>query len=359
MKITSHEVIRVDLPLERPFMGRNTFPHTILKLRTDEGIEGIGWAFVAGPMGPALAKALDLMAESLHGENPLMRERIDRLVDAATSWSGPGLSHYLRAVFNFAAWDITGKAMGQPVWQLLGGAHAKSVTTYASGWLWRDYNLADLEETAGGLVDRGFTSMKFRCGAEPSLFDEAERARVMRAAVGDDITLMVDINQGWDIPRTMEGARHFEAQNVYWLEDPINYLDVQGYSQLVNATDIAITHGEYNYGYEPFGPIVDHRAADIVMIDAHHVGGIDAWKRAADIAAGAFRPVVTHLSTEIAVHLAAGINGVKTVEFMPWSFGLWEEPMDINADGELIVPQEPGLGVKLNEDVVKAHLINE
>jgi L-alanine-DL-glutamate epimerase-like enolase superfamily enzyme len=358
LKIASHEVIVVDLPLERPFMGRTTFPHIILKLRTDDGIEGLGWAFVGGPMGPALSKALDGMAEMLHGEDPMMRERIDALVDAATSSSGPGLSHYVRAVFNFAAWDITGKAMGQPVWKLLGGAHAESVTTYASGWLWRDYSLDDLDKTAGELVERGFTSMKFRCGAEPRMSDEAERARVMRNAVGEDVTIMVDINQGWDIPRAMEGARHLEAQNVYWLEDPIDYRDVRGYAQLVNATDIAITHGEYNYGYEPFGPIADHRAADIFMIDAHHVGGIDAWKRAADIAAGAFRPVVTHLSPEIAVHLAAGISGVKTVEFMPWSFGLWEEPMDINAEGELIVPQGAGLGVALNEDVVKAHLID-
>jgi len=64
------------------------------------------------------------------------------------------------------------------------------------------------------------------------------------------------------------------------------------------------------------------------------------------------------LSPEIAVHLAAGINGVKTVEFMPWSFPLWEEPMDINAEGDLIVPQGPGLGVVLNEDVVKTHRID-
>ena len=355
MKITSHEVLVVNVPMDAPLMGRTSSPHIILKLRTDDGIEGIGWAFLGGPMGDGLVKALDSMAELLHGEDPTMREQIDRIVDAATFGSGPGLSHYVRAVINFAVWDITGKSVGQPVWKLLGGAHAESVTTYASGWLWRDYDLNALEKTAGELVERGFTSMKFRCGAEARMSDEAERARVMRAAVGDDITLMVDINQGWDIPRAIEGARHFEAQNVYWLEDPIDHRDVQGYTQLVNATDIAITHGEYNYGYEPFGPIADHRAADIFMIDAHHVGGIDAWKKAADIAIAAFRPFVTHLSPEIAVHLAAGINGVKTVEFMPWSFNLWENPMEINAAGELIVPQGPGLGVTLNEDLVKSN----
>ncbi len=355
MKITSHEVIVVNVPMEAALMGRTESPHTILRLRTEDGIEGIGWAFMFGAMGPALAKALDGVAELLHGEDPMLREHIDGIVDAATSGSGPGMSHYVRAVINFAVWDITGKALGQPVWKLLGGAHAESVTTYASGWLWRDYDLDALDKTAGELVERGFTSMKFRCGAEAKMSDEAERARVMRNSVGEDITIMVDINQGWDIPRAMEGARHFEAQNVYWLEDPIDYRDVQGYSQLVNATDIAITHGEYNYGYEPFGPIADHRAADIFMIDAHHVGGIDAWKRAADIATSAFRPFVTHLSPEIAVHLAAGINGVKTVEFMPWSFNLWEKPMEINAEGELIVPQEPGLGVTLNEDLVKSN----
>ncbi|MCH8817110.1 MAG: mandelate racemase/muconate lactonizing enzyme family protein [Chloroflexi bacterium] len=358
MKIASHEIVIVDLPLERPFMGRTVMRHAILKLRTDDGIDGLGWAMAAGPMGAALVVAIDGIAELLHGEDPMMREQIDVMIDRVTGSSGPGMTHYVRAVVNIALWDITGKAVGQPIWKLLGGAEAETVETYASGWLWRDYSLDELTESAGELAGRGFTSMKFRCGAEARMADEAERARVVRAAVGDDVTIMVDINQGWDIPRTMSGARHFEAQNVYWLEDPIDYRDLRGYEQLVNSLDIAITHGEYNYGFEPFGEIVHHGAADIVMIDAHHVGGIDAWKRAADIAAGAHRPVVTHLSPEIGVHLAAGVPHTKTVEFMPWSFGLWEKPMEIDDAGRLIVPQEPGLGVSLNEDVVKAHRVD-
>jgi L-alanine-DL-glutamate epimerase-like enolase superfamily enzyme len=110
LKITSHEVIVVNVPMEAALMGRTESPHTILRLRTDDGIEGIGWAFMFGAMGPALAKALDGVAELLHGEDPMLREHIDGIVDAATSGSGPGMSHYVRAVINFAVWDITGKA---------------------------------------------------------------------------------------------------------------------------------------------------------------------------------------------------------------------------------------------------------
>ncbi len=359
MKIASHDLVVVDLPIDPPFMDRTSIRHIVLKLRTDDGIEGLGWAFLPGPMGRALARAIADIAALLHGDDPLLREQIDGKIRSLTDSAGPGMTHYVRAVVNIALWDITGKALGQPVWKLLGGHEATSVETYASGWLWRDYSLDALSETAGKLVARGFTSMKFRCGAEPRMADEAERARVVRDAAGDDVTIMVDINQGWDVQRSVEGGRHFEAQGVYWLEDPIDYRDIGGYVQLVNSLDIAITHGEYNYGFEPFGPIVDHRAADIVMIDAHHVGGIDAWKKAAHIAAGAHRPVVTHLSPEIAVHLSAAIPNTKTVEFMPFSFAMWQEPIDIDSDGRLPVPQAPGLGVALNDDIVNAHLVTE
>ena len=353
MKIASHEIVIVDLPLERPFMGRTVMRHAILKLRTDDGIDGLGWAMAAGPMGAALVVAIDGIAELLHGEDPMMREQIDVMIDRVTGSSGPGMTHYVRAVVNIALWDITGKAAGQPIWKLLGGAEAETVETYASGWLWRDYSLDELTESAGELAGRGFTSMKFRCGAEARMADEAERARVVRAAVGDDVTIMVDINQGWDIPRTMVGARHFEAQNVYWLEDPIHRHDVDGYRHLVDALEINITHGENLWDWRLFMEVVKRDAVDIAMIDAHHVGGIDGFVKAAAVCDAAYRPVVTHLSPEIAVHLGASIPNCNLVEYMDWSFGLFEETIDINADGRMIVPQAPGFGVTLNQELVK------
>ncbi len=365
MKIASHEIVLVDNPLERPFMSGGTIPssslrHVILKLRTDDGIEGLGWAFShSHRMLPALISALDDIATHIEGADPLMREAIAADIDTVTKWTGGGISHWVQATINIALWDIAGKAAGQPVWKLLGGHAADSVPTYASGWMWRDYDLDELSETAGELKERGFTAMKFRCGAEANAAAEGERARVVRQAVGDDVQLMVDINEGWDIPRTIAGARQFEAYDVFWLEDPIDHRDLQGYNQLVNLLDINITQGEYYYGWQPFLPLVNAGAADIIMIDAHHAGGIDAWMKAAAICEAAYRPVATHLAPEIAVHLGAASPAVMTVEYMNWSFGIFNEPMELDDAGRLKVPQTPGLGVSLNEEAIKRGAVTD
>ena len=363
MKITSHEVIIVDSPLERPFTSGGVIPssslrHVILKLHTDEGISGLGWSFShSHNLIPALANAIDDVVSLIHGDDPLMREEIREKILKVTRWAGPGLTHWVQATVNFALWDITGKAAGEPVWKLLGGHASSTVPTYASSWLWRDYSLDELNETAGELAQRGFNAMKFRCGSEDTISAEADRAHAVRSAVGDDIRIMVDINESWDVPRTMEVARHFESQGVFWLEDPIDHRDLTGYRQLTNALDLSICHGEYNYGHEPFMNIVQAGAVDIAMIDAHHAGGIDAWMKAAAVCEAAYRPVVTHLSPEIAVHLAAATPNCMMVEFMNWSFGLFNEVMEIDSDGRLIVPQAPGLGVTLNEDAVTQGLV--
>ena len=364
MKITSHEILIVDNPLLRPFMSGGTVPssalrHVILKLRTDDGIEGLGWSFSHSPvMIPALASAIDDAANHIRGQDPMLRDKIRKELHRVIRWSGPGVSDVVQATINFALWDIAGKSLTQPVWKLLGSHTAESVPTYASGALWRDYSLDELAETAGSLKEQGFTGMKFRCGAESSAQAESERARVVRDAVGDDIKIMVDINEGWDIPRTMAVARYFEAHDVFWLEDPIDHNDLDGYQQLVNALDIPITQGEYHYGAQPIYEVVKAGAADIVMIDAHHAGGIDPWMKAAAVCELGNKPVATHLSPEIAVHLGAATSNLLTVEYMTWSFGLFNESMDLDENGDLKLPQGPGLGVSLNEDTVKTSLVS-
>ncbi|MFW6195670.1 MAG: mandelate racemase/muconate lactonizing enzyme family protein [Chloroflexota bacterium] len=365
MKIDSHEIDVVDVPLERPFLSGGTvyssaLRHVILTMRTDEGVTGLGWGFShSHVMLRSLRTAVEEVATHLQGQDPMCREAVQREIDRVTRWAGPGMTHWISAMVNFALYDIAGKALGQPVYRLLGANRTDSVPCYASGWLWRDYTLDELYETAGQLRERGFRAMKFRCGAEERASAEGERARAVRSAVGDEFPLMVDINEGWNVPRTMEVARHFEKHGVFWLEDPLDHRDIRGYRQLTDALDIAITHGEYNYGYEAFRRIMEADACDIAMIDAHHAGGIDAWRKAAAVCDAAMRPVVTHLSPEINVHLAAATRNCMTTEYMPWSFGLFEESMEIDAEGRLLVPQAPGLGVTLNRDMVDARRVDE
>lgn len=358
MKIVSHEIIWVDVPLPRPFVSGAGFRtsemrHVVLKLRTDDGVEGLGWAFAhSHTMLPALGAAIDDVATMIRGMDPLMRNEIQDRIYRATAWTGGGMNEWVSAVINFALYDIAGKALGQPLYRLLGGHHTDSVATYASHKLWRDWSLDDLATGAGELKEDGFKMLKFRVGANEKALDERERAKVVREAVGDDFPIAVDINQGWDIARTMEVVPYLEEFRVHWLEDPIHRHDFDGYRHLVDALQINITHGENLWDWRLFMEVVKKDAVDIAMIDAHHVGGIDGFIKAAAVCDAAYRPVVTHLSPEVAVHLGASVPNCNLVEYMDWSFGLFEEKIEVNADGRMVVPQAPGFGVTLSQELV-------
>jgi L-alanine-DL-glutamate epimerase-like enolase superfamily enzyme len=200
--------------------------------------------------------------------------------------------------------------------------------------------------------------MKFRIGANDRAGDEADRARVVRDAVGDNIDVMVDVNQGWTVARTKEVAPQLEPYRLAWLEDPIDHRDIAGYQRLVAEVRLPITHGEYHFDTDPIGRIAHTRAADVVMLDAHHLGGIGRWLDAAATCATAHLPVATHLSPEIGVHLAAATPNCKTLEYMDWSVNLFRERLELDASGRMIVPDRPGLGVSLDHDLVEARRVS-
>ena len=342
MRLVAHEVLIVDVPLERPFMGVTEMPHVILRLQTDDGVEGLGWALGFQPhLIPALASAVDEVAATLHGADPTHLQALNGRVSRLVAYWGPGLTRYVEAIIDIALHDVVATAGGQSVAALLGGGGVETVPVYASQHLWRDWDLDALGTGAQALVEGGWRAMKFRIGANRKASDEAERARIMRQAVGDGIDVMVDVNQGWDIARTKEVAPLLAPYGLAWLEDPIDHRDIDGYRRLVGEVGIPITHGEYHFDTEPFGRIAAGRAADVVMIDAHHVGGMIRWMEAAAICAGGHLPVATHLSPEIGVHLAAAAPNCRTLEYMDWSVNLFTERLALDADGRMVVPAGP------------------
>jgi L-alanine-DL-glutamate epimerase-like enolase superfamily enzyme len=353
MSLASHEIVVVDVPLERPWMGIAEMRHVVLRLRTGDGLEGLGWAFAFDPrLIPALVSAVDAVAGTLVGADPTRLGGINAKVARMVAYWGGGLTRYVQAMIDIALHDLVAKAAGVPVATMLGGGGVEAVPVYASQHLWRDWDLAALESGAAALVDEGWRAMKFRIGANSGAVDEAERARVMRQTVGDGIDIMVDVNQGWDMARTKEVAPLLEPYRLAWLEDPIDHRDLAGYRRLVGEVRIPITHGEYHFDTEPYARIAADRAADVVMIDAHHVGGIANWLQAAAVCAGAHVPVATHLSPEIGVHLAAATAHCRMLEYMDWSVNLFNERLELDGDGRMVVPQRPGLGVTLDEDLV-------
>ena len=357
MRIASFETMAVRIPREPgPSAPREEADYVTLRLRTDDGIEGIAYAgFASTLVTKALKEMVDALAAETVGADPHAVEAIGRnLARRAGGGSPAGLVTRAISAIDVALWDIRGKALGMPVWKLL-GADSGSVPTYASGFLWRHYDLEALATTAADLVGQGFRAMKFRMGAEASAQAELARLRTMREAVGPDVDIMVDINQGWDVNRAITVGRGMAEYGLFWLEDPVHFQDYAGLARIADALDTPIAAGEYHYGVEPFRHMLEARSIDIVMVDLLRVGGITQWMKAAHMAEAYNLPVVTHLAPEILGHaLAAAPNGLY-VEHMPWAFALFEEVPQLDpATGRLVMPDEPGLGLRFDEDRISA-----
>ena len=336
--------------------GDGTREFVTLELDTDEGIQGIGLTFFGGPLTRALKEAVDALCELIIGRDPMPVEAVTGDLRRAASGAGPGgiFSLALSAV-DQALWDIKGKALDQSVCSLLGG-YRDRVPTYASGALMRPMNIEYLAEAGPRLVDMGFKQMKTQMGAEPTAEREIERMQVLRDSIGLNIDLMCDINQLWNVNQAIEIGSRVEDLHLFWLEDVVAHDDYQGLARVADALTTPICAGEYHYGITPFRHMLEHRSIDIVMIDLLRVGGITPWRKVAGMAEAFNIPVVSHLIPELHVQLMASVPNGLTVEYMPWSLRLFDETPEI-VDGELVVPDKPGLGLSFSQDAVRQYQV--
>ena len=352
MKITSFQT-RVACPSKaadrvREPIAADLANFVIIELRTDEGLRGFGYAgFVMARMLKPLKETLDALAEQAVGDDPRAVEGISsKLLGFGGNGAPAGLVTSASAAIDTALWDIKGKAANLPLFRLLGGA-SNRVPTYASGYLWRNYDAVMLATTAESLVDQGFKAMKFRMGAEDDDTAELVRMRAIREAVGDGIDLMVDINQGWDVNRSIRVGRELEACGLYWLEDPIHHQDYTGLEEIAGSLDTPITAGEYHYGIAPFRHMLEQRSVDILMVDLLRVGGVTHWMKAAHLAEAFNKPVVSHLAPEVLAHCVAAVPNGLNAEHMPWALPLFQEAF-LMEYGEIVLPERPGLGLELD-----------
>jgi len=330
-------------------------PIVILRVDTDDGIEGIGVTFYGGAITASLKRAVDDLGALTIGEDPLRIEAIIAKLRAAAGGSGPaGMFTLALSAIDIAWWDIRGKALNQPLWKLLGGARER-VPTYASGALMRGLSLDRVVAAAARLKERGFCEMKTQLAlpGETTPAKEVERMVRVREAIGPDVKLMCDINQRWRVEQAIDVGRRVEDAGVglFWLEDVTTADDFPGLARVTAALSTPVAGGEYVWGIVPFRHMVEARAVDIVMIDLVRVGGITQWMKVAGMAEAFNLPVVSHLIPEVHVHLIGAIPNGLTVEYMPWLMRLFEEvPRPQN--GELAMPTAPGLGLKFDQATV-------
>jgi L-talarate/galactarate dehydratase len=362
MKITSigSQILvlpEVDPLADTPENPNSARPIVILRIGTDDGVEGIAVTFYGGVITAALKRAVDDLGALTLGEDPHRVEAIAAKLRAAAGGSGPaGIFTLALSAIDVALWDIRGKALGQPLWKLLGGARQR-VATYASGALRRHLSLDQAVTAAGKLREKGFREAKMQLAlpGDTTSTKEVERAVKIREALGPDIKLMCDINQRWRPEQAIDIGKGVEDAGVglFWLEDVTAHDDYAGLARVNAALATPICGGELVWGMVPFRHMIEARSVDYVMIDLARVGGITPWRKVAGMAEAFNLPVVSHVIPEIHAHLVAAAANGLTVEYMGWMLKLFEGVAEFDAgSGELVLSDRPGLGLEFNQATI-------
>lgn len=343
----------------------------IVRIRTDDGLEGIGEAdsspevvkaIIDAPFSHNIACGLRLL---LIGENPLETERLWAKMYRKTMYFGrKGVGITAMAAVDMALWDLKGKALGQPIHRLLGGKFHDRFRGYASILFGKDGKAtADIGRK---WVEAGYTAVKF--GWEPMGTSEAvdiDLVKGAREGLGD-ATLLIDAGCVYDARTALRRAHAFAEYKPEWFEEPLQEDDVDGYVWLRDRSPIPIASGEGECGRESFRPFIDRHAMDVYQVDLSRCGFTDAaYIRARVEEIGA--RLCNHCYTS-PLTVAASLHWLSTckdafifedcVEDSPLRHDLTLEKVQ-SVNGYIEVPDRPGLGVTLDEKFVSKYLVAE
>ncbi|MFH1484986.1 MAG: mandelate racemase/muconate lactonizing enzyme family protein, partial [Chloroflexota bacterium] len=270
-----------------------------------------------------------------------------------TYWFGPaGIITFAISAIDIALWDLLGKITGKPLYVLLGGSRDR-VPCYYTGFR-RSTPVGELGEEALTMVRQGFTAFKVKLGGEDTLEKEIERVKAVREAIGDGYKVMVDPNQAWTADQTIMIGDSLEKYDIYWLEDPIPYEDMEGRVRVASCLDIPIASGEDIYTRSQFRELAENKAADIFNVDLQRVGGVTGWLDVTSFLEGRALPFAGHWFSEIQCHLFAASQKGLTLEYMPWHFGLYKQTPKIE-NGLIELPKGPGLGWEIDEEALRRY----
>jgi mandelate racemase len=358
LTLRSIEARPVLLKLERPIVARiatiTDWPLVLIDLHTEEGIVGRSY------LEPYIPKSMRYLVPALQDLGELLKGRAVAPIELYEAGRKSlhfvgyqGLSMIAVAGLDMAVWDALAKAAGLPLCVLLGGTIGP-VLAYNSNGLWLR-GPAELAREAVELRDEGgFKGLKLRLGRE-RLSDDLAAIEAVREAVGEDMKLMVDFNQGLHLGEALERCHALDDLGLAWIEEPIVYDNLEGYSRLAAELRTPIQIGENFYGPRDLYNALQKKACDYVMPDFMRIGGVTGWLRAVPIAAAAGIPVSTHLYPEVAAHVMRVTETAHWLEWQNWADPVLQLPYEIR-DTELHIPNTPGVGLEWNEEVIKENL---
>ncbi|WP_020619628.1 galactonate dehydratase [Paenibacillus daejeonensis] len=335
-----------------------------VKLYTDEGIEGVGEATLEYKE-QAVVGALEDLRRYLVGRDPREIEAHYSAIYRDAYWRGGAVLMSALSGVEMAMWDICGKALGVPVYRLMGGKVRESVEVYANGWFAGANQPEVFAEKAQEAVERGFSGLKWDpFGSAYMTIGRAELKHALRCieavrtAVGDGIDLYIEGHGRFNVPTALTIAREIACFKPTWFEEPIPPDNADALAEVRRQSPVAIAGGERIYTRFGFRELLEKRAVDYVQPDVSHAGGISETRKIAAMAEAYHLPFAPHnpsgpVANAATLQLAACTPNFHILEIMatdvPWRGELTDERL-LFSGGLMHIPDAPGLGIELDED---------
>lgn len=341
----------------------------LVKIETDSGDYGWGEATVEFS-DHAVAAAVEIARPALIGKNPFEINGLINLLHRQTYFrTGVVLRSALSGI-EAALYDLKGKALGVPVYELLGGRTRNKIRCYANAWFTGARTPTEFAEKSRRVVDLGYTALKwdpFGSSYMDMTADELGRSmdciEAVRNAVPASVDIIIEGHGRFNAATARRAAEAMAPYKPLWFEEPMPPESIRAFATLRKHSPVPIATGERYYEPSSFSELIATEAVDIIQPDACHVGGLEAMKAIIAIAHANYVPVAPHnpmgpVANAMNIHLAAALEGIFIMETMmsdvPWRKEICDEEL-LFSDGYMHIGERPGLGIDIDEDRCREH----
>ncbi|MEN9937916.1 MAG: hypothetical protein RLZZ387_4495 [Chloroflexota bacterium] len=360
--------------------------HLWVKVETDEGITGIGECVHGGTQAIAI---IHYLAPKLIGRDPFQIDALFEELRRSHVFDGGTAGALITALtgIEIALWDLKGKALGVPVYSLLGGKFRDKIRVYADCQVEPGMEFSEVEQVVAEVAERGFTALKIdvdigaytgkRIQSTDPLFDrfnytagEREQERMVELvdmvtrAAGKDIAVAADVHTRLDVPSAIRLAKALEPYHLLWLEEPVPPENIDAMREVKRATSLPICAGENLYLRHGFRDLIEKQAVDIIMPDIPKCGGLSECRKIANMAELYYMPFAPHnvsspIGTMASAHVCATVPNFLVLEFHWLHRDYWTtitaDKEDIIKGGYIDITDRPGIGVELDETVARQY----
>jgi mandelate racemase len=332
-------------------------PLLLINLETEQGVTGRSYVFCyLRAAAGAIINLIDDVEDVIEGDQVDPPALWAKLAGRFALIGVQGIVRMAVAGFDVACWDALAIAAGLPLARML-GAEPKPIPAYNSCGLGLMDDVGALAAEAEKLLAVGnFRAVKLRLGYA-TLERDIAAVHAVRKRIGGDVHLMIDYNQVLSVDEALARGRALDAENIYWLEEPIRHDDYAGAARLARELKVPIQIGENFSLPAGMATALEQANPDYVMPDLERIGGVTGWRQAAELAAVNRIKMSSHLFPEASAHLLAATPTSHFLEYVDWANVLLQEPLKIT-DGQAILPQRPGNGMLWNKDAVDRYRID-